>query len=279
MTALWIVVKLALREAQRRRVLWLVAGMGLLFLAVFAAGFHFVAQDVAESRLAPDQALFPYLFLTLAGLYVTNFLIVVVSVLISVAGISAEIENHTLEVLVTKPIFRWQLLLGKWLAYALLIGACILLLPGGIILFVYLRAGFGLQNVATGLGLMYLAGLTVMTLSLFGGTRLSTLANGALAFMLYGLAFLGGWVEQIGALLENETAVDLGILASLILPVDILWKKASALFAPPTMLTQFNLAGPFAVSSQPSDLMIGYALVYLLVLLLLAVWSIHRRDL
>jgi hypothetical protein len=107
-----------------------------------------------------------------------------------------------------------------------------------------------------------------------GGLRLSTLANGSLAFMLYATAFIGGWVEQIGAMLRNETAVDLGIVAGLIMPADVLWKKASLYFQP-GLQTAVQFAGPFVVMSQPGRAMTAYATT----LLLLALWSFSRRDL
>lgn len=271
------IARLTIREAQRRRLLRMGFLMGVLFLIVFGVGFHLIYLDITESML-PSEFDFPFLFLTLAGLYSTNFLVILVSILVSVAAISGEIESHTIESLITKPVHRWEIVLGKWLGFALIILVYVLMLPGGILLIVYLRAGFTMSNVPAGLALMYLEGLVGLSVSLLGGTRLSTLANGALAFMLYGVAFVGGWVETIGALLRNETAVDLGIAASLVMPSEILWKKASILFEP-RLVTGDDFAGPFVVSSQPSDAMIVYAVLYALFLLLLALWGFSRRDL
>lgn len=271
------IFRLTIRETQRRRILWIGALMGVAFLIIFGVGFHFIYQDIVR-HVSGEELLFPLRFLTLAGLYATNFLVVMVAVLISVATISGEIESHTIESLLTKPIGRWALIAGKWLGYAAIIFVFVLLLPGGVMLIVYLRSGFALENIAAGLVLIYLEGLVALSVSMAGGTRLSTLANGALAFMLFGIAFIGGWVEQIGAILRNETAVDIGILTSLIMPTEILWKKASALFEP-GLVSGFEFAGPFSVSSQPSDLMIAYAVVYIVILMLLALWLFSTRDL
>jgi ABC-type transport system involved in multi-copper enzyme maturation permease subunit len=270
------IAQLTIRETQRRRLLWIGFIMGLAFLAIFGLGFHFIYQDVTQS-LEASELEFPFLFLTLAGLYATNFLVILVAVLISVATISGEIESHTIESLLTKPIRRSELFMGKWLGYALIVFLYVLLLPGGVMIIVYLRAGFALDNLAAGLLLIYVQGLVGLTVSMAGGTRLSTLANGALAFMLFGLAFLGGWVEQIGAIMRNETAVDLGIVSSLIMPTDILWRKASAMFEP-RLVTSFEFAGPFSVASQPSNLMIGYAVIYIIAILVIALWLFTHRD-
>lgn len=271
------IFRLTIRETQRRRILWIGALMGLAFLIIFGLGFHFIYQDITR-QMSAEELSFPIIFLTLAGLYATNFLVVMVAVLISVATISGEIESHTIESLLTKPIGRWTLIAGKWLGYAAIIFVFVLLLPGGVMLIVYLRSGFALENIVVGLVLIYLEGLVALSVSMAGGTRLSTLANGALAFMLFGIAFIGGWVEQIGAILRNETAVDVGIITSLIMPTEILWKKASALFEP-GLVTGFEFAGPFSVSSQPSDLMIAYAVMYIFILMLFAMWLFSTRDL
>jgi hypothetical protein len=39
------------------------------------------------------------------------------------------------------------------------------------------------------------------------------------------------------------------------------------------------IAGPFTVVSQPSNLMVVYAVIYTAALLLFALWSFTRRDL
>lgn len=271
------IIGLTIRETQRRRLLWVGLLMGLAFLVVFGLGFHFIYRDVSR-QLPPSELEFAFLFLTLAGLYATNFLVVMIAVLISVATLSGEIESHTIESLLTKPLRRSDVVIGKWLGYALIVFLAVLLLPGGVLLIVYLRSGFTVENVVVGMALIYLEGLVALSVSMVGGTRLSTLANGALAFMMFGLAFVGGWVEQVGAILRNETAVNLGIFSSLVMPTEILWKKASALFEP-QIVSGLEFAGPFSVASQPSNLMIVYAILYVVALMVLGLWLFKRRDL
>jgi ABC-type transport system involved in multi-copper enzyme maturation permease subunit len=146
------------------------------------------------------------------------------------------------------------------------------------LLIVYLESGFTLSNIGFALLLIYLQGLVGLSVSIAGGTRLSTLANGAVALMLFGIAFVGGWVEQIGAIMRNETAVDIGIITSLIMPTEVLWRKATALLEP-QLVSGFEFAGPFSLGSQPSDGMILYALIYVVALIALAIWLFSTRDL
>lgn len=273
-----IFAQLTIREAQRRRILWVGLIMGLAFLALFGVAFHYVFQQFQIDGTSGEQQEIITGVLLTAGLYAANLLVTIMAVLISVTAISGEIESHTVESLVTKPVRRWEVVLGKWLAFALLLAVYVFFLAGGLMLVVYLRSGFLFRNILPGMSMIVLQTWVILSISIAGGTRLSTLANGVLAFALYSLAFLGGWVEQIGALFRNEAAVNIGIFTSLIMPGDILWKRALTMFQPRFASTPY-LAGPFAVSSQPSDLMIYYGLFYTFGLLALAMWSFSRRDL
>lgn len=276
-TPILTIARLTIHEARQRRILWIILLLTLVFWALYGVGIYYIYREFQRSGSQSDLEMIPAVLLMM-GLYVTNFLIALMAILISVDSISGEIEAHTIDTLVTKPLRRSEIVVGKWLGFAVLLAVFIALLQGGVVMMSYAITGITVQNFWQGMALIMLQGLILLSLSLAGGTRLSTLANGALAFMLYGIAFLGSWIEQIGALFENETAVNIGIVTSLIMPTEILWKKALALFQP-----QFTsvpvMAGPFSVASQPSHLMLWYALFFMLALVGLALFSFSNRDL
>jgi ABC-type transport system involved in multi-copper enzyme maturation permease subunit len=278
MTTLTI-ARLTFKESQRRKILWIGLLMGVAFIGLFSIGLHYIILDFEKNTMSDNDADLVLAFLTMAGLLVTNFLVIMLAVLLSVASVSGEIDDHTIDSLITKPIHRWEIIMGKWVGFAVMILGGVLLLPGGVLLAVYLRTGFTLNNIPAGLGLMYLEGLVMLTISILGGTRLSTMANGAMAFMWYGLAFIGSWVEQIGGLFGNETAVDIGIVSSLISPTEVLWRMATLQFQPELSIGLDNFVGPFGVSSQPNGVMLWYAIGFMGVMLGLALWGFSRRDL
>ena len=84
-------------------------------------------------------------------------------------------------------------------------------------------------------------------------------------------------MEQIGSFMHNETAVDIGILTSLLIPSEAMWKLASYLMQPPA-IRSLGLS-PFSLASAPSTTMLVYALIYVVIILLWAVRSFQRRDL
>lgn len=252
--------------------------MGILFLAVFGLGVHYIFLQFEENGFPIREIETAANALTLVGLYIVNFLLILISVLISVASISSEIDTHVIDTIVTKPVRRWEIVLGKWLGFVIMIALYAIMLAGGVLAISYYRTGLVLNNIPSGIGLIILNGITVMTISIAGGTRLSTLANGVIAFMLYGIAFIGTWVENIGSVFENEVAVNIGIISSLIVPAEAIWRKASILFEP-RILGNPQIAGPITVFSEPSDAMIYYAIFYVAALLIFSLWSFSQRDL
>ncbi len=268
---------LTLREAGRRRILWLLGALSVAFLVLFAIGFRLIYAEVLAQL--PDSGLDGEAasFFTIAGLYAVNFIIIMVSVLSTVDTVSGEIASHSVHSVVAKPIRRREVILGKWLAFALLVVTAVALLGGGVILICWISSGYLIPNAVTGLALIALEGIILASLTLLGGTRLSTLANGIAVFMLFGLSFLGGWTEQIGGYVGNQSAIRVGIVTSLLLPTEALWKRAAYLMQPP--LFQQFASTPFAVTSIPSPAMVWYALLYCTVIVVLAVRAFGSRDL
>jgi hypothetical protein len=158
-----------------------------------------------------------------------------------------------------------------------MIGVYAALLVGGTFGVTALITGYTPPNPLLGLSLMLLEALVLLSVSFLGGTRLSTLANGVLGFGLFGLAFIGGWIEQIGNFpgVGSEAAVALGHLASLIMPSEALWRLASSNMAEGLGF----IPSPFTMFSTPDPGVVGYALAFTGVVLLLAVVSFQRRDL
>ncbi len=276
MNTITTITWLTFHEARRRRMVLAGLGMGAVLILLFSVGVWLINGELhreAESLPVRQQI---YNFLLMAGLYVVHFLTIMLAIFASVDTVSGEIASHTIQALVTKPVRRWQILLGKWLGYALMLTLYLLLLGGGIMLAMYAQVGYWPDNPAQGLLLLVLEALVLLSLSMLGGTRFATLTNGVLLFMLYGLAFIGAWVEQIGALLRSESAINIGIVASLLLPVEALWRLAANLMQPPTADI---MPTPFSAISVPSTAMVVYAVGYAAVALSLAMYSFSKRDL
>ena len=275
----WIIARLTFREASRRKIALTGFLLGLAFVILFSVGFFYINQQRIQN--SPFQSSIPmeefYNTITLAGLYVVNFLIVVMAALVTADTLAGEISSGTIQSLVTKPLRRSEIVFGKWLGYAILLALYVILMAGGILLSTALQSGYSMPNVLSGLALMYLAALIVMTITIACSSRFSTLATGGMVIGLYGLAFVGSWVEQIGSLMNSPAAVQVGIVSSLLMPSEAIWRRAAfEMTAPLARMISF---GPFSSGSVPSTAMMIYGGIYLLAALWIAVRQFGKRDL
>ncbi len=275
----FVITRLTFLEAARKRIASAAFVLGLLFLILYAIGFHFIYKDVVRtqgSNLIQNQI---FNFLSLAGLYAVNFLAIAMGVLISADTLAGEISSGTIHTIASKPIRRIEIVLGKWFGFASLLAIYLALMAGGVLIIVYFTAGYQIRNILNGVFLMYLASLIVMTVSLACSSMFSTLATGGIVFGLYGIGFIGGWVEQIGSALKNQTAIDVGILSSFLIPSEAIWKRAAYEMTSAVMKSLGIAAGPFAAVSVPNPLMMVYGGLYILAMLFLAVRQFSKRDL
>jgi len=279
-TAIGCFARLTFKEAVRRKIVLAAMFLGVAFLVVYGLGLHFIHQDLIrdgdnQNVLICNQI---YNFLLLSGLYVVNFLLAIMTVLTSVDTIAGEIDSGTIHALAAKPVRRWEIVIGKWLGYVVMLGLYLLMMSGGITGLTAAITGYKLPNVLNGLALIGLNGMLLLNVTLLGGTQLSTLANGVLVFAGFGVAFVGGWVEQIGSFVGSPAAVNVGIVSSLLLPSEALWKRAA--YEMRSLIVDAVGFSPFtSTTSVPSSGMIIYAVLYALIALVLAVWNFGRRDL
>jgi ABC-type transport system involved in multi-copper enzyme maturation permease subunit len=273
-----IIAELTFREVRRRRILLLAVILGIVFVAIYGVGFYFIWKEMVANTRGRDIFLDSgFNFIVMAGLYVVSFLGVMLAVLVSVGSIAGEISSHTIQALAVKPLRRAALVLGKWLGLTLMLTTYIAALAAGVIGVTWALCGYLIPNALQGVALIAFQAVILLSVSVAGGTRLSTIANGVVAFMLYGLAFVGGWIEAVGAMIGNDTAVDIGIGSSLLLPSEAMWKMAAYIMQPPA--TRSLGLSPFSVAVAPSTAMLIYAILYAIALVGVAVVSFNRRDL
>ncbi len=283
MKKIWVIARMTFRENVRKRIVLTGLVLGLIFLVVFSIGFRMVyinalinpeMQGGALSRVVVSEATN---MLLLAGLYAVTFLSVALGALLGADTLSGEINSGTIQTIVSKPVRRAEVVLGKWLGFAILLGLYSLLMSGGTVFSIWVQSDYLPTNMLVGVSLIYLEALLIMTLALFCSSFLSGLATGGVVFGMYGLAFIGGWVEQIGTAIQNPTAVQVGIITSLLIPSESLWRRAS--FEMQSPISSVLGISPFGSGAVPSPLMVAYAALYLLFFLWAAISTLENRDL
>ena len=273
----WIMATITFREAARKKILWtaLLAGLGFLF--VFGIGLRIQIADFGSGT----PAFVRYQILSgmlMVGLYTVDLLAVVIAILTSVDTIAGEISTGTIHAIATKPMPRWQIVAGKWLGFAGMLAIYVAVMFGGLLAVTFKMANLSPQHPVQGGLLIYLECLIALSVCFVFGTWFSTLTNGVIVLGLHGLAFLGGWLEQLSGFTEGSRLATVGILASVLMPTEAVWRRAAFLMESPLAgsLPQFAI---FTDVSIPSPVMIVYATVYLIAMLGIAVYHFHQRDL
>lgn len=286
---MWLMTIFTFREAWHKKV-FLVAGvLTLAFLILYWTGLHFTveteisADDPHGSFIERMEAI---MFFVMAA-YLAGFLVAGLAILSAVGSIAGEIENGTLYTLAVRPLSRRNLLLGKYLGLAAMLvtyAALLFLALAGI---VYWQTGLVIPGLVSALGFFILKPLVLLSITILGSTKLTTLGNGVFAFGLYALAIAGGMMEQIGVLMGSTTAIYAGVVTNLVLPADAAYRRLVATIVEhaqagcnqdlPFINPQMIL-GPFGSHSTPSDWMLLYILAYAVFMLAVAVAAFKRRD-
>jgi len=274
MQGLLTIAHLTWLEARRRRIVLAALICGIGFVVVYAIAVYFMNRSFSTAGLQRQLQL---QLLTLVGLYAVNFLVAALAVMLPVDTPSGEMASGVMQTIASKPVRRAEIVLGKWLVYGLMNAGYIVIMAGGVVLVMRVITGFAQQRIAGAFGLMVLEATVLLSITIVGGVRFSTVTNGIVAFALYGVAFIGGWIEQVGVVVGNATARYIGTAISLVSPPDAMWRLAVYALPPPFMRTV--QLGPFSPASVPSSAMVWWAMGYIIVALALAIRGFQKRAL
>jgi ABC-type transport system involved in multi-copper enzyme maturation permease subunit len=279
-----LIARLTFDEALRRKMIWAVLLLSAAFLALYAFGFQLLRDDVVEfdrQRGGVPNDVLPYdvqaSAMVMLGLYTVNFLAGIMTIFAAVGAIAAEIESGTLHAIIPKPLARWEIIAGKYLGFLAMIAAYLALMVTSVVLISRFVGKYTPPNIGKGMLLLILVSGILLSLTMLGSTIFSTMANGVIVFMLYGMAVTGGLVEQIGNALDNDTMVTIGILTSVAVPSDSMWRLASSVVQPSFAV---NLIGPnpFGTTAPPSEMAVRYAIAYCATLVIASMLVFRRRD-
>jgi ABC-type transport system involved in multi-copper enzyme maturation permease subunit len=277
MNGIWIMAGITFREAARRKILWTAMIAGGLLLAIFAVALHLQMDEFNSRAMSPFLRYQVESGMLMVGLYTVDLLAVVMTILTSIDTLAGEISSGTIHAIATKPVSRWQILIGKFSGFIAMISAYVALMFSGTVAVSYWAVGVTPQHPIRGVLLIILECAVALSVTFLLGTWFSTLTNGVLVLGLQGLAFMGGWLEQVSGFSQSAHIVTLGVVTSLIMPGESLWRRAA--YEMQTPLAASLSFSPFANVSIPSGAAVVYAGVFLVVMLAVAIYHFQERDL
>jgi ABC-type transport system involved in multi-copper enzyme maturation permease subunit len=288
----FVVARLTFREALRRKALYGAIGLTVAFLALYAWGAGYIVAELDEglptgmARLASqggvDVRLLAVGELLLAGLYAVSNIAGLLAIFMASGTISQEVEQGTLQSILAKPVSRAQVVLGKWLGGSAMLATYVAVtgvVAAGI---VYWRAGYLPAQLPLGLLLLVLKTTLLYSVTMVGSSLVPAITSGIVMLIVYVVANVTGMIEQVGTAIGSEMMVRVGVVASLLIPSDALWKMGAAVVQPPNPLPALGIQmslGPFGVVNPPSVWMGVYAVGYTIAAISLAALIFSRRDL
>ncbi|HYK09777.1 MAG TPA: ABC transporter permease [Gemmatimonadales bacterium] len=277
MNSLLVIAGMTLREAARRRILWTALGAALMLLAVFAVALRLQVLEFQTRPMSPFVRYQVESGMLMVGLYTCDLLAVVMTILTSIDTLAGEMSSGTIHAIATKPVGRWQIMAGKFLGFVAMVTVYVALTFAATAGVAYWVTGVVPAHPLHGLVLITFECFIALSLTFLCGTWFSTLTNGVVVLGLQGLAFMGGWLEQVSGFSQSAYVVKVGVISSLIMPSESLWRRAA--YEMQTPLAGSLSFSPFANVSIPSLSAVGYAAVYLCAIVALAVYRFQRRDL
>jgi ABC-type transport system involved in multi-copper enzyme maturation permease subunit len=271
---------LTLQEAARRRVLRSLAVLTVVLLALSAWGFsrldaEFGGLTSGEAKVAGSTVLNLVLFgLSLIAALGTAFL----------AGptLAGEIESGIALAIMTRPIRRSAVLVGKWLGLVTFGSGFVAVAGLAQLLIVRATVGYWPPHPVTGLALLAAQTTVLLTLGLLLSTAISPMASGIVAVGLFGATWIAGVVGSVGEALDNDSVARVGTVSRMLLPTDGLWRGAMNAFQDPALLLQVGSGieeSPFLSMAPLTGTYLGWTGLWVAVVLGLAAMAFHRRDL
>ncbi len=278
-----VVAGLTFREAWRRKMIVAAIVMSAGYLALYGLALHFASKDLVNNAAVGMDAVWRKAAaaqILYMGLVPASLIVGLTAVFASVAAISGEFDSGVLHGVLVRPIRRAELLVGKTLGIGLMLAVYDLAFVGAIIGLARWKVESPVRDVPAALALLLLEPLALLGLAMLGTTRLPTLANGVLCTAAYGIGFVGGFIEQIGGVIRNQTMVNLGVISSLLLPADAMHRKALDYLLPGGLLMMGGGADAgFGRIGTPSIWMVAYAIAYPIVLVGVGTQLFAKRDL
>ncbi len=282
MNPTFVIARLTVREAMRRWIVAACAAIALCLVGLSAWGFdrlsHSRSITSGEVGVAVPQSLILFMFMF-------SFVVALSASAMASPAISADVESGILYSIVTRPLRRSEILLGKWTGLTTVLLAYSAIVSGLEMAVVDWVSGFLPPNPVAVWAYLFVEGTLLLTLALFLSTRLSAIATGVIGIALFGSAWLAGVVGALGSTFDISELRTVGQVSRYILPTDGLWHGAIYYLEPQSLITR-AIAGspdargdPFFAQSPPSWGYLVWVGVWFVAVLAAGVLSFERREL
>jgi len=281
------IIKYSFKEMLAKKTFFITIILTLGFLFLYGYGVKEFYKSILHIS-HPMKDIFIYSqssFIMTAGYYFANMLTAFLVIFAASGIISWDIENQTIYTIISKPIKRYEYVLGRFIGIGTMVFIYSILVFFAILIINKIFGSplaFGWDVLLKSSFLFGLEAILLLTVATFASSIFSTINTGIILTMLFGFALIGGFLEQIGNILilsgqNGQTLVLTGIISSLIMPTDTIYRKMSQLMFTTGSVSLIDL-NPFSTISAPSIWMMIYWALYGSVMLFMALRNFSKRD-
>jgi len=271
------------KEAIRKKTFFVMGAVTLLYLIFFAVLLHYYVQTVHDRGLIDSLSNLASHMITQMGLQFSSMLMALLTIMLGAGAISAEVESGVILSIITRPVRRFEYVLGRFFGlavlsciYATLLYGLILALESAFQISTVMAMSF--SQIAAGWGFYLLIPIAVLCLTVFGSTVLKIVPNGLLIIFIYILGNVGGMVEMVGNYIASKSVTAAGIFISLLSPFNTLFAGMERQLLPSSGIAGELMRGASGLtgSGKPaSTVMYIYIAVYMVGFL---VWTVRRFN-
>jgi len=280
------IASLTIRETARRRILWVMLGLSVASVVLVGWGVDRLVTlsrgeslDEVQIRIGVSQVLIMIAFMF-------SFVLAMSAAFLGAPAIASDVETGTVHAMLARPLRRADLFLGRWLGLAVIMAAYAALSGSLAIAVVRLVSGHAPPEPVVAVAFLAFESVIVLTVALTLGTRLPSIAAGAVTVVLFGLGWFAGVLGNVAVAFGAAPLAGVGDAARILLPADGLWRGVIYGLEPPVVLlvvagrnATAMQANPFFASAPPPLAFIAWSVAWVLLVLGAGIVLFRRREL
>jgi ABC-type transport system involved in multi-copper enzyme maturation permease subunit len=281
-----VIARLTIRELVRRRIVWLLAALTIVSVALVAFGVERLVTLAREEGLPELEIRVGVSQVLILIAFMFSFVLAMTAAFLGAPAIGGDIESGVALALLARPIRRLDLLVGRWLGLALVVVLYTAASGALAILVVTAISGFGPPQPVLALAFLASQALVLMSLTLALGSVLPAIGAGAVAVVAFGVGWMAGVMAAVASAFGLQSLAGAAEASRWLFPSDGLWRGVVYGLEPPAAALLATgrspeglAANPFFALQPPPLGFVLWSVVWVAIVLGLAGWRLARRDL
>jgi ABC-type transport system involved in multi-copper enzyme maturation permease subunit len=280
------IARLTVLEAVRRRLLWVLGLLTIASVGLTGWGIERLVTLARADGVPEIQVQLGVSQVLILVAFMFSFVLAMTAAFLAAPAIAGQVESGVILAIAARPVRRSEILIGTWLGLAVVVAGYAA--AAGLLEMAFVRAltGYGPPQPLAATAFLAGQGVILLTLGLVLGTRLPSIAAGAIAVVAFGLGWMAGVLAGVGTLFGVPILEDAARVARVLLPSDLLWRGVVFALEPPAVIllaagrrgVAFS-ANPFYASAPPSIEAISWSAAWVVLLLAVGAWLLRRREL